>query len=36
MMPISITFIIIFFIVIFVGGLIWAVIEDYKDIDRKK
>lgn len=35
MMPILIIIVIIF-IIIFIGGLIWAVIEDYKDIDRKK
>jgi len=27
--------IIAFFIIILVGGLIWAVREDYKDIDNK-
>jgi len=36
MVPILIIFIIIVFIIIFVGGLIWAVKEDYKNIDRKK
>jgi len=36
MVPIFITILIIVFIIIFVGGLFWAVREDYKDIDNKK
>lgn len=36
MIPISIAFIIIFFVVVFVVGLIMAIREDYKDIDNKK
>jgi uncharacterized BrkB/YihY/UPF0761 family membrane protein len=36
MVSILIVFIIIVFIIIFLGGTIWAVREDYKDIDNKK